>query len=281
MGERHIAPATRQRSKKPNNSVKEDTLGDQYVLTEEQLLAKGIGLLLRAVRRQWQLSLREVEERSLRFAQQQGNQSYQVSASWLDRLEREEHELTVTKLIVLADIYNLPTQQLLRSIYPGNSQPMSLRQLSSPNATMLLTEGPMEEQAKYLIPDTLGIEQLSEETSLLAPDGGVQTPFRRGIIGKRDRTLDPIIPPGSIVHIDTQKRAISLGKDWKHEFQRPVYFLMTRDAYACGWCELDKNSEWLTLVPHPLSSASSRRWRYRKEIESIGRVTFVAIRLTQ
>src|ERR1700689_5104892 len=96
----------------------------------------GIGLRLRTIRRQWQLSLREVEERSLRFAQQQGNQAYQVSASWLDRLEREEHELTVNKLIVLADIYNLPTEQLLRSIYPGDAQPM------------LLTEGPLEEQAK-------------------------------------------------------------------------------------------------------------------------------------
>jgi transcriptional regulator with XRE-family HTH domain len=78
----------------------------------------GIGLRLRTIRRQWQLSLREVEERCLRFAQQQGNQAYQVSASWLDRLEREEHELTVNKLIALADIYNLPAEQLLRSIYP-------------------------------------------------------------------------------------------------------------------------------------------------------------------
>jgi PAS domain-containing protein len=68
-------------------------------------LANGIGLLLRGVRQQWRLSLREVEERSLRFAQEMGNQSYHVSASWLNRLEREEHELTVSKLIVLASIY--------------------------------------------------------------------------------------------------------------------------------------------------------------------------------
>jgi len=221
-----------------------------------------------------------VEELSLRFAQEQGDQSYQVSASWLVRLEREAHELTVNKLIALGNIYNMPAEQLLRSIYPGSLQPM-LRQLSSPNATMMLTEGPLEEQANYLMPDTLGIEQLREETSLLAPDGGVQTPFRRGIIGKRDRTLDPMIPAGSIVHIDTQKRAISSRKDWKHEFQRPIHFLMTRDGYVCGWCELDKNSEWLTLVPHPLSPVSSRRWRYRTEIENIGRVVVVAIRLTE
>lgn len=240
----------------------------------------GNGERLRAIRQQRQLSLREVEKLSLRFAQERGSQSHRVSASWLDRLERGKHELTVSKLIALASIYNIPAEQLLHTICPVSPQP-TVKQLFSPNATMLLTEGPMEEQAKYLVSETLGIEQLSEETSLLAPDGGVQTPFRRGIIGKRDRTLEPMIPPGSIVHIDTQKRAISSRKDWKTEFQRPVYFLVTRDAYVCGWCELDKNSEWLTLVPHPLSPASSRRWKYRTEIENLGRVVVVAVRLAE
>jgi transcriptional regulator with XRE-family HTH domain len=60
-----------------------------------------IGVRLRRIRQERQLPLREVEERSLRFAQEWGNQSYRVSASWLDRLEREEHELTVNKLVVL------------------------------------------------------------------------------------------------------------------------------------------------------------------------------------
>jgi hypothetical protein len=52
-----------------------------------------------------------------------GSQSYQVSASWLNPLEREEHELTVNKLIVLSDIYNLSSERLIRSIYPGDAQP--------------------------------------------------------------------------------------------------------------------------------------------------------------
>jgi transcriptional regulator with XRE-family HTH domain len=236
----------------------------------------GIGLRLRTIRQQWQLSLREVEERSLRFAQERGSQSYRVSASWLDRLEREEHELTVNKLVVLAHIYNLPTEQLLRSIDPGDSQPM-LPRLSSLNATMLLTEGSLEEPARYLLPHALAPDQQPEETTLVAADSRLTAPYRRGIIGKRDRTLDPMIPAGSIVQIDTRKRTISSRRDWTHEFHRPIYFLTTRDAYVCGWCELDRDSDWLTLVPHPLSSASSQRWRYRKEIENIGRVTFVAI----
>jgi transcriptional regulator with XRE-family HTH domain len=245
------------------------------------LVSVGIGAKLRTIRQQWQLSLREVEERSLRFAQEQGDQSYQVSASWLVRLEGEDHELTVNKLIALADIYNIPAEELLRSTHPRSPQPI-LRHLSTPNVTMLLTEGPLEEQARYMLTEPPDANELPDETVLLPMGGGVsQAPYRRGIIGKRDRTLEPMIPPGSIVHIDTQKRAISLWKDWKHEFQRPIYFLMTREGYVCGWCELDQKSEWLTLVPHPLSPVSSRRWKYRTEIENLGRVVVAAIRLTE
>jgi hypothetical protein len=35
------------------------------------------------------------------------------------RLESNEHELTVNKLIALAEIYSIPTDRLMRSIYPG------------------------------------------------------------------------------------------------------------------------------------------------------------------
>jgi hypothetical protein len=156
------------------------------------------------------------------------------------------------------------------------------KQLSGPNATMLLTGGRLEEQATYLLPDTLGRDQPPDETGLLTVHDGLSpTSYRRGIIGKRDRTLDPMIPAGSIVQIDTQKRAISARRDRAHEFHRPIYFLMTREGYFCGWCELDKNSEWLTLVPHPLSPASSRRWKYRVEVENMGRVVGMAIRLAE
>jgi hypothetical protein len=146
---------------------------------------------------------------------------------------------------------------------------------------MLSTEGPLGEQARYLLQGTLGPDQPPDETTLLAPENGPSlAPYRRGIIGKRDLTLDPMIPVGSIVQIDTRQRAVSSRKDWTHEFQRPIYFLMTREGYVCGWCELDTTSEWLTLIPHPLSPASSRRWKYRTEIENLGRVIVVAIRLT-
>jgi transcriptional regulator with XRE-family HTH domain len=238
----------------------------------------GIGARLRTIRQQWRLSLREVEERSRRIARERGDPSYLVSASWLKRLESDEHELTVNKLLALAEIYSIPADQLIGSIYTAEAQSLILDQLSSPNATILLTEGQQEFQAKRSRPAT----PVPDQTTLLpAGDKPSRAPYRRGIIGKLDLTLNPMIPAGSIVQIDTGKCEISSRKDWTHEFQRPIYFLMTPEGYVCGWCELDGNSEWLTLIPHPLSPASSRRWKYRAEVENLGRVVAVTMRLEE
>jgi hypothetical protein len=136
------------------------------------------------------------------------------------------------------------------------------------------------EQAGYLRPDVALPRESPEGTVLLPQDiARASSRYRLGIIGMHDRTLEPRIPGGSIVQIDTYNREISPARVWSHEFQRPIYFLLTQDAYVCGWCELDSTSEWLTLVPHPLSTVKSRRWKYRTEIETIGKVIAMQIRV--
>jgi transcriptional regulator with XRE-family HTH domain len=212
-----------------------------------RLLIERIGGTLGAIRLQRKVSLREVEERSRIFAQERRDNSYRVSVSWLSRLEKTQRGLTVNKLIALAHIYGFHPEELFRSIYP----------------------------------DSLGRDSSTDETTLLSPEASPSpAPYKWGIVGKHDHTLEPLIPTGSFVQIDTQRREISSRKDWARELQRPIYFLKTADAYFCGWCELDPFGEILTLVPHPLSPASSRRWKYRKEIETIGRVVAVIIRST-
>jgi transcriptional regulator with XRE-family HTH domain len=240
-----------------------------------------MGTQLRSVRRQWGLSLREVEERSVRLAQRWGEGSYQISASWLARVERGKHELTIPKLISLATIYNQPPEDLLRQCTPAEAGPPQNHHLPGPNTTLLLANGPLEAQARHLLPDSFTSDPPPEETTLLpAEENALATPFRRAIIGRRDRTLDPMISAGAILKIDTQKKAIASRREWTNEFDRPIYFLLTHAGYVCGWCELDKDSIWLTLITHPLSHASSQRWRYRKEVEVIGRVVAGAIRFT-
>jgi transcriptional regulator with XRE-family HTH domain len=239
----------------------------------------GIGGRLRAIRQQWGLSLREVERRSRSIARERRDSSFELSASWLARLESDGHELTVNTLIALAEIYSIPIDQLLRSNYLGNAEPLTL---PSPRATTLPIEGSRKSQSDHLLSDTPFRGPLPDETTLLPKKNApLPTPYLRGIVGKLDLTLDPMIPPGSIVQIDTRDLAISSIKNWTHEFQRPVYFLMTRVGYVAGWCELDRSSEWLTLIPHPLSPASSRRWKHRTEIENLGRVISVVIRLAE
>ena len=243
----------------------------------------GIGTQLRITRQRLELTLREVEERTSQLAQQWGNSAYRISGSWLDRVERENRGLSATKLIVLAFIYNLTMEQML-ALCPGvNESPAQLEFVSRPNATLLLAEGPLADHAKLWMPDTLVTDPPPENTMLLQSDQRVlPTHYRRGIIGKRDRTMEPMILAGSIVLIDTQKRAIAKRKDWTNEFDRPIYFLLTRTSYLCGFCELDKQAEYLKLVPHALSTQiadeDERRWKYRQQVEVIGTVAAVFTR---
>jgi hypothetical protein len=240
----------------------------------------GIGNKLRAFRLQWQLTLREVEERSAGLAQQWGTPAYKISASWLDRVEREDRGLSATKLIVLAVIYSLTADQMI-ALCPASSAELShqLDSVSTPNATLLLAQGPLEQHARNWLPDSFLADPPPDATALLPPLPGMSpSHYRRGVIGRQDRMLDPMIRAGSIVLIDTQKRAIANRREWTHEFDRPIYFLITRTGYVSGFCELDKESTWLTLVPHPLSYETSKRWKFRKEIEVIGTVAGVLAR---
>jgi hypothetical protein len=239
---------------------------------------QGIGGKLRATRIAWKLTLREVEQRTLKLAQQWGNPAYRISASWLDRVEREDRGLSATKLIVLANVYSLSTEQMLALCPPAGPAASSLDETSVPNAT-LLAEGPLEKHAKIWLPDSLATDIPPEVTALLPPDNeNLPSHYRRGIIGRQDKTLEPMIRAGSIVLIDTQKRTIANRRDWNHEFDRPIYFLLVREGYIAGFCELDRQTDWLTVIPHALSFESNRRWRYKKEIEVIGTVVAATVR---
>lgn len=72
------------------------------------------GAGLRALRLRLKLSTREVAEQSVRLAQKFGNRELKISPSWLARVEREQHELTASKIISLAHIYHVPAEELLR-----------------------------------------------------------------------------------------------------------------------------------------------------------------------
>jgi transcriptional regulator with XRE-family HTH domain len=240
-----------------------------------------IGEKLRTIRVRWGLSLREVKERSEKLAKEWGSESYGISGSWLARLERGKHEMTVPKLITLSAIYSEPAEELLREFQPKptSSGVCLSEELRGPNTTQLVTGGPLDVQARQLIPDGFASTFIPEQTTLLPlEDELAASPYRRAIIGRRDRTLAPMIQPGSIVKIDIQKKAILSRKDWTNEFDRPIYLLLTRDGYVCGYCELAEGG-MLTIVTHSLSGQPFQHWKYKKEVDVIGRAVAVVMRL--
>jgi hypothetical protein len=240
-----------------------------------------IGARLSAIREKWGLTLREVQERSERLAQQWGQPSYKISASWLYRVEQEGRRLSGEKLIVLGAVYSIPPDQLLAFCPQAYSNPTEFDQVSGPNTTLLLTRGPLEEHARRWLPDSVTTDPIPDETTLLPRVDHLPTQYRRGIIGRRDKTMDPMIRAGAIVLINPNRRAIAHRREWKNEFDRPIYFLMTRGGYVCTWCELDRTREWLTSDPHPLSYVPPERWRYMKEVDIIGRVAVILQRLEE
>lgn len=235
-----------------------------------------IGEKLRTARHAWNLSLKEVEVRTLRLSVACGNPAYRISASWLHRVEQENRGLSATKLIVLASLYNFTAQEML-ALCPMGEIAFDVPKVSdSPNVTVLSGTN-LDEHAKRWLPISLLSEIAPIQSAFIPSEHGMPNHFRRGIVGLKDRTLDPMVPPGSILMIDTQKRSVLRRSEWNHEFDRPIYFLLTREGYIAGFCEIDRDPAWINVVPHALSLEASRRY-LRQDIELIGTVVAVAIK---
>ena len=88
----------------------------------------------------------------------------------------------------------------------------------------------------------------------------------------------PIILPGSFVQVDESRNRVAEGV-WRSEYERPIYFIETRDGYACSWCAV-KNAH-IVLQPHPFSPVAPRILKDQREAEVLGQVVGVAMRLDE
>ena len=100
--------------------------------------------------------------------------------------------------------------------------------------------------------------------------------YRYGFIGLDDWSMDPVLPPGSLVAIDDRRRKIATS-GWSNELDRPIYFLEHRSGYLCGWCSvLDRR---ILVQPHPASRQEPRIFEVQSEVDVIGQVVGAAMRL--
>jgi hypothetical protein len=75
------------------------------------------------------------------------------------------------------------------------------------------------------------------------------------LIGSNDYTMWPLLPPGSLLELHPQKRAIRNGI-WT-EFERPIYLIEYQDRLNC--CYAQRRGNTLLLVAHPESPAPPSR----------------------
>ena len=100
--------------------------------------------------------------------------------------------------------------------------------------------------------------------------------YTYGYIGSEDFTMYPLLPPGTFLQVDESRNKVVAGM-WRSEYERPIYFVETREGYTCSWCSL--KGDQIILQPHPLSPAAVRVMRHPQEAEVLGRVVGVAIKL--
>jgi hypothetical protein len=111
---------------------------------------------------------------------------------------------------------------------------------------------------------------------LLFLDGMDLKEHRYAFVGSEDWFLFPLVQPGSFLIIDETRRRVA-NSGWNNEFDRPIYFLEHRQGHACAWCNLTENR--MILQPHPSSGCEPQIYSHPAEIEVVGQVIGVAMRL--
>jgi len=247
-----------------------------------------LGHKLRTIRGQRRLSLRQVEEQTIALAKKYGDASRKISASWLGRLEREDHSIPHRTLETLEEVYGVSHDELTDE-YISTEEAFRTLHAHIPELPAVVFKGLTDPAGNHLLPPESWLEYFPETTLLpsLSTLHGTESSIRLrpratrlyGVLGAKDLTLLGLVQPGAVLEIDHSVRTIDTTKVYRSISERPIYFLRSHDSYHCGWCELDSNQQWLTLVSSALTKIPQRRWRYRHEIEIVGQVTRVLTRL--
>jgi transcriptional regulator with XRE-family HTH domain len=245
------------------------------------------GSALRQMREKLGLTMRDVETASEKLARKRGNVGYFVPISRLSDVETKGITPSIYRLYALAIIYHGDFRHML-SLYgvelelevsdlEVTSPPKS--HLSQALSTIELVNLPVRMDPSFDPRKTLNFGRMIEEwgtVPLKYLEQLSKSGFTYGYVGSEDLTMYPLLPPGSFIQVDESKNRVSEG-GWNSEYERPIYFVETRDSHICCWCTVTGDN--IILQPHPLSPVAPRIQQYPQDAEVIGQVVGVALRL--
>jgi transcriptional regulator with XRE-family HTH domain len=250
---------------------------------------EGPGQKLKRARERLNLRYRDVEEASQHIANVRGSDEYALGLSRIADIENKGTVPTIFRLYALCAIYRLDPLEVLQwygvdvSNLAADATLTPLERTHSVDFGRSLGHGsavfPLALDPGVDVTQTTYLSRLIQRWGTLPLMLLNRLDFkhqRYAFIGTEDWSMHPILPPGSLVMVDEKKRKVE-PSGWITEFERPIYFLEHRDGYVCSWCSLESGR--LTTLPHPSSTQTPSVYVHPDEIEVVGQVIGVAMRL--
>ncbi len=246
------------------------------------------GYRLRSLREALGCTMRDVENASLQIARRLGSDEFAIPPSRLSDIETKGVVPSIFRLYSMAAIYRRDYRELLswygvdlNEIHfdvTGTQPPSSHLSATSENIDRISL--PVALDPAFNLEKTTNLGRMIEKWGVVPASYlsafAADDRYTYGYIGSEDFTMYPILPPGSFVQVDESRNKAIEGA-WRSEFERPIYFVETREGFVCSWCYVRRDT--IILQPHPLSPTPVRILRHPQEAEIIGQIVGVAMRL--
>ena len=246
------------------------------------------GLRLKNVRESLGLRYRDVEHASNVIAKRRKSSDFIVGLSRLADIENRGVIPSMHRIYSLCSIYRIDFEEVLgwygvplneiwadaTTVKPPNTHLVDIHRSTHGSVRLPLQIDPGVDFDKTQFLNRI-IQRWGTVPMLMLEaldlDSG-----RYGMIGWEDRRMSPLLRPGAIVQIDTQRRQVQEG-GWSSELDRPIYFLELRSGYACCWCS--RSGAQLILQPHYGSSHLPEVVDAKQDVDIVGQVVGVAMHL--
>lgn len=245
------------------------------------------GQRLRVLREELGLTIRDVEAASERIAARHSNEDFAISPSRLSDIETKGVIPNVYRLYSLAVIYRRDLRELIGWYGVDLTETAADLALSEPpkshitetfDSTMEVAV-PVRLDPGFDLRRTVNLGRMIERWGVVPLSYLSQFSkgkYTYGYIGSEDFTMYPVLLPGSFIQVDQSVVTVEEGS-WRSEYERPIYFLELRDGYTACWCSV--RGDYLVLQPHPLSPVPVRLLKLSQDVEILGRVVGIAMRL--
>lgn len=249
-------------------------------------VAFAAGRRLRDLRERLGLTLRAVEEASSAIAEAHGNPEFAIPPSRLSDIETKGIVPSIYRTHTMALIYRVTREEILgwygvpAALVPPVALPLTPKtHLVEAQATKERVHLPYRLDPAFDERKTVDFGRFVQQWGSVPMkfiEGMAQGNYIYGYIGTQDLTMYPILPPGSFVQVDPARTRVRKAL-WRSDYDRPIYFIETRDDYLCGWCVAREGK--LIVQPHPMSPCDVRIFKLHSEAEVMGQVVGAAIRL--